>query len=130
MAYANRTDLNNPGKKVAMATAKGQTYGAATAQMESQRAVPMGQAPTEMQAAQQSYAAPGANGAFDRPSERPNEPLTAGVNFGEGPNQMQSGIMPPARVDDPIVERLRALYQQFPNEDLADLLDSYVNDGQ
>jgi hypothetical protein len=90
----------------------------------------MGQAPTEMQAAQQSYAAPGANGAFDRPSERPNEPLTAGVNFGEGPNQMQAGIMPPARVDDPIVERLRALYQQFPNEDLADLLDSYVNDGQ
>jgi hypothetical protein len=34
---------------------------------------------------------------------------------------MQAGIMPPARVDDPVVERLRALYQQFPNEDLADL---------
>lgn len=130
MAYANRTDLNNPAQKVAMATAKGQTYGAATAQMESQRAVPMGQAPTEMQAGQQSYATPGSLGSFDRPSERPNEPITAGVNFGPGLNQMQAGITPAARMSDPVFERLRAIYDQFPNDELADLLDSYGTDGQ
>lgn len=130
MAYANRTDLNNPAKKVAMATAKGQTYGAATAQMESQRAVPMGQAPTEMQASQPTYTTPGGNGLFDRPSERPNEPITAGVNFGAGLNQMQSGITPAARPGDPVFERLRAIYDQFPNDELADLLDSYATDGQ
>ena len=130
MAYANRTDLNNPAQKVAVQAAKGQTYGAASAQMESQRAVPMGQAPTEMQAGQPAPALPGSLGAFNRPTERPEEPITAGVDFGEGLNAMQSGISKPPRVNDPVVERLRSLYAQFPNSDLADLLDSYTVDGQ
>jgi hypothetical protein len=83
-----------------------------------------------MQGGQQTYAAPGSHGPFDRPTERPNEPITAGVDFGPGQNSMQAGIDKPARIGDPVLERLRTLYQQFPNEDLADLLDSYTTDGQ
>jgi DNA uptake protein ComE-like DNA-binding protein len=40
--YPNRTDLNNPTKKLAVTTAPGQTYGEAGAQRAAQQAVPMG----------------------------------------------------------------------------------------
>jgi hypothetical protein len=43
---------------------------------------------------------------------------------------MQAGITPAARMSDPVFERLRAIYDQFPNDELADLLDSYGTDGQ
>lgn len=120
MAYANRTDLNNPAQKIAVQTAKGQTYGKAAEQAAAQRAVPMG-APAQV--------APGSMGAFNRPTERPQEPITAGVNFGDGPNAEQANVNRPARTTDPVLARLQYLYENFPNDDLADLLDSYVNDG-
>jgi hypothetical protein len=130
MAEANRTDLNNPARKVAMAAAKGQTYGAAAAQMESQRAVPMGQAPSDVQAAQTARTAPGGLGSFNRPTERPEEPLTAGANFGPGPNMLQAGVNQPMRANvDNVLLELQELNRMFPNEDLTDLIDSYVREG-
>ncbi len=129
MAYPNRSDLRNPAKKIAVQAAKGQTYGNAGAQRESQRAVPMGQSPTEMQpqAPQRTPIAPGSAGNFNRATESPDEPLTAGANFGPGPNASQSGIYNSQQ--DSIINELKQLYAEFPNDDLADLIDSYVQDG-
>lgn len=126
MAYSNRTDLNNAmNKKVAVQTATGQTYGKATEQRNAQKAMPMGASPAD--AAPQ--VAPGGLGAFARPTERPQEPITAGVDFGAGPNAVQAGIQLQPRTQDAVLDRLRTIYRNFPNEELADLIDSYVKDG-
>lgn len=131
MAYAQRTDLNNAAAKMAKKTARSPQYGVAAEQMRAQEAVPMGAAPSDVQAAQtpRPSVAPGSLGDFSRPTERPQEPITAGVNFGDGPNAMQAGVAMPVRTEDPILDRLRTIYAQYPNEDLADLLDSYIRDG-
>lgn len=131
MAYGQRTDLNNPAEKLAKRTARSPQYGAAAEQMRAQEAVPMGSAPADVSAARTARQAPTPRslGAFNRGTERPDEPITAGVNFGEGPNAVQAGVNMPVRAEDPILERLRTIYAQFPNEDLADLLDSYIRDG-
>lgn len=125
MAYANRTDLNNAMKKVARTAAPGQTYGEATKQIEAQKAMPMGASPADTRPAP----TPGGLGAFGRPTDRPDEPITAGVNFGDGMNAIQAGVNVPPRVEDPVLERLRVIYSSFPNDELADLIDSYTRDG-
>jgi len=131
MAYPNRTDLQNPAKKVAVQAAKGQTYGKSAAQMESQRAVPMGPSPPAMQpqSAPKRAIAPGGLGNFSRPTDNPNEPLTAGANFGPGPNAMQAGIPLNQSGSNNVLSELTQLYHAFPNDDLADLIDSYTQDG-
>jgi hypothetical protein len=126
MAYPNRTDLNNAmNPKVAVQTATGQTYGKATEQRNAQKAMPMGASPSDVRPA----VAPGGLGAFGRPTERPEEAITAGVDFGSGPGAMQAGVNQPIRTVDPVLDRLRQIYQSFPNEDLADLIDSFSVDG-
>lgn len=125
MAYPNRTDLNNAFNKVARKTAPGQTYGEATKQMEAQKAMPMGSSPADARAS----VAPGGLGAFGRPTDRPDEPITAGVDIGPGMNSIQAGINVPPRSEDPVLDRLRVIYRNYPNDELADLIDSYVRDG-
>lgn len=134
MAYGQRTDLNNAAAKLAKKTARSPQYGVAAAQMRAQEAVPMGSAPADVKAASAqrpsaSATTPMPAGPFNRGTERPTEPITAGVNFGEGPNAAQAGINMPIRTEDPVLDRLRTIYAQYPNEDLADLLDSYIRDG-
>jgi hypothetical protein len=125
--YPNRSDLRNPTtRKVAFT---GQTYGQAAQQAASQQAVAPGSAPGQVQAqqaaAQQVPAPqPGAKPLF-RPTERPGEPLTAGADFGPGPNGQQAGLMPRIIPQDDVMEELRVLYQMFPNDDLADLISKY-----
>lgn len=117
--YPNRSDLR--GGKVAKQVATGQTYGEATQQMASQSAVPMASAPTD-----RPVVAPGSMGAFDRPTERPMEPVTAGASFGPGPTPRTQFPVP---TSDPVLIELRALFQAYPSEELADMLDSYVREG-
>lgn len=117
--YPNRSDLR--GGKVPKQTVTGQTYGQATQQMEAQSAVPMAQAPTD-----RPVVTPGSMGAFDRPTERPTEPVTAGASFGPGPTPRTQFTVP---TSDPVVIELRALYQAYPSEELADMLDSYIREG-
>ena len=66
----------------------GQQYGEAGRQLEAQRAVPLPNAAGAAAARPASPAAPAAPppGAmpFDRATERPNEPLTAGLPMGPG----------------------------------------------
>ena len=107
---------------MAIQAATGQTYGKATEQMNAQRAVPMGTPPTEVQ-----RPVPGTLGSLTRPTERPMEPITAGAPFGAGMGPVGAGI--PQPTGDNALEELRMIFQMFPNDDLADLIDSYSRDG-
>lgn len=121
-AYGQRTDLN-----MAPSAVPGQTYGEAGAQMAAQRAVPMG-APAAPAAPKAPTVAPGQYGPLDRPTERPNEPVTAGAPFGPGRMSQGNAYIGP-RNSDPILDELRALYTSYPSDELADMLDSYLREG-
>jgi len=123
--YPNRSDLRNPATRQVRFT--GQTYGQASQQAEAQRAVPPGSAPAQVQAQQmaaQQAPRPGSRPLL-RPTERPTEPITAGADFGPGPNAMQAGIMGKRIPEDPVIDQLKVLYQMFPNDDLADMITKY-----
>lgn len=130
--YPNRSDLRNKAGKVAKMAAKGQTYGAAGQQMQAQSQVPVAAAPTDVQAqgaAPRQYTTPGTLGAFDRPTERPMEPVTSGSPFGAGKTPLAAGTFPRMSNESNVVEQIRAIYAAFPNEDIAALLESYSVDG-
>lgn len=93
-AYGNRTDLNSE-RSLPVRAAPGQTYGQRQAQVEAQRAVPMA-APTAPVAPTAPTGGggpapgmppimPGQFGGLTRPTERPLEPVTAGIKSGPGP---------------------------------------------
>lgn len=129
--YSNRSDLRNPATRRANFT--GQTYGEATQQARAQAAVPPGSAPATVQAQQMAARQapaprPGAQ-PFLRASERPNEPITAGADFGVGPNSAQAGVVPRIVPVDDVMETLRALYAAYPNEELANMISKYGNQG-
>jgi len=113
--YANRSDLRNQATRRVAFT--GQTYGEGAAQQRAQDV-----------AAQQMVARPrpGAR-QFGRPSERPDEVITAGADFGAGPNARQAGIRPRLIPVNPVVEQLRMLYTLYPNDGLASLLARYTD---
>lgn len=120
--YPNRSDLRNPAtKKVAFT---GQTYGQATQQAASQQAVSPGSAPADNMGQPVARPVPGAQ-SLTRPTERPSEPITAGADFGAGPNAIQAGLIPRMIPEDPVLDELRTLYSMFPNDDLANLLSKY-----
>jgi hypothetical protein len=124
--YSNRTDLQNPMAKMAATAAKGQAYGEAGKQIAAQQAVPMGSSPAP---SMPQGVAPGSMGALDRMTERPNEPITAGADFGAGINMTQAGIPTVAPGFNDVIEELKVLYSQFPNSDLGNLLSSLLNEG-
>ena len=104
---------------------KGQTYGEATAQERRVQAVPTGKSPTQ-QAAQQvaRCPVPAAPGSLTAPSARPDEPITAGAPFGEGPGpeMMPMPIAPATGEVGDLVERVRSIASRFPNPALLGLL--------
>jgi len=115
--YAQRTDLLAP------KAAPGQTYGEAGKQIAAQKAVPMGNPTPTVQ-----RPVPGQAGPLTRPTERPQEPITAGAPFGPGRTPVSSGYAGP-RNADPVLAELRALYAAYPNDALADMIDSYIREG-
>lgn len=127
--YSNRSDLRNPAtRKVAFT---GQTYGQGAQQARSQQAVAPGSAPVTIaaqQAARQAAPRPGAK-PFLRGTERPDEPITAGANFGTGPSPIQAGIRPRIIPEDNLLDEMRALYALYPTEELAQLISKYGNRG-
>ncbi len=96
--YSNRSDLVSAEP---ITTAKSQNYGERSAQQAAQRAVPLGPPPAAQSAAgapgsQPPTQLPNTSGAtspvngpgllpFTHPSNRPNEPVTAGLPTGPGP---------------------------------------------
>jgi len=104
--------------------ARNQTYGKRKQQEEAQRAVPMGRAPAEIQAQQAARRPrPAAPGSLTAPTRRPTEPITAGAPFGEGPGPM-FGMTEPEMMDDALLE-LRAIYNSYPSQELADIIQFY-----
>lgn len=108
-SYSQRTDMQQSPR-----AATGQTYGTAKAQTDAQKAQPL--------------PAAGAR-PFLRPSERPDEPITAGMPTGPGPGPE---VLP--RFQNPAgpstVDQLRALYSVWPSEDLRALLERVERSGQ
>lgn len=123
-AYGQRTDLNGPKAKVKRMVAPGQTYGKATEQMASQRVVPMGGSPTEVQGRQQAKQPP--LPPLNAPTTRPNEPITAGAPFGPGPGPLGAGI-PAFDAKAAALEQLKMIAQLEQNDDLADLTSRWMS---
>jgi hypothetical protein len=120
--YSNRTDLQNPAKKMAATAAKGQTYGEAGKQLAAQRAVPMAAPAMAPAPPQRNAVAPGSMGAFNRETDAPQEPVTAGANVGPGPNAFQAGIMAPPMMGNSVLQELLVLDQLYPSSDLKNLI--------
>lgn len=127
--YPNRSDLRNPAQKPARMVVPGQTYGEGAAQMRSQQAVPMAAAPTDAppQVGPSSVGPmPGGLGPLDRPSERPDEPITSGIPYGAGPGPealeppMPASIQPGSR--DMLIDQVRYVYSKYPNPAVFQLL--------
>jgi hypothetical protein len=125
--YSNRSDLRNPAQKVAKRVAPGQTYGEGAAQMRAQQAVPMASAPTDTAPAPQPSAPmPGSLGPIDRPTERPDEPITAGINMGPGPGSealepaLPSSFQPGSR--EMLADQVRYIYSKYPNPAVFQLM--------
>jgi hypothetical protein len=112
--YANRSDLRTPSAPLPVTTVPGQAYGAATQQRAAQQIVPMaanpvvappGSPPAVPPPASPTAAGglpplqPGQMGAFDRPTERPGEPVTAGLPSGAGPGPEALGLGGPTQPD-------------------------------
>jgi hypothetical protein len=114
-AYGNRTDLNQNRQPIRVAS--GQEYGARQAQVAAQKAVPLPAPPVP---ASPPAPAPGSFGAFLRPTENPNEPLTAGMDIGPGPGRNAIAAAPNPASD--VEAQLLALYRQNPNNDILRLL--------
>jgi hypothetical protein len=113
--YPNRSDLRNPGNE----QVKGQPYGERAAQQAAQRAVPItgppqapvpptgpaggatGTAPLVPSAPATAGAggpAPGELTPLFAPTERPGEPVTAGIGLGPGPGREALNATPLGRV--------------------------------
>lgn len=110
MAYGNRTDLNNAAKQTEF---KGQQYGQASAQRRAQQQVPTGAPPTDGPQLTPLTA----------PSQRPNEPVTAGIPSGPGAGReaMNPVAVSPGSRDD-LLLRLRAIASRYPNPVLLNLM--------
>jgi hypothetical protein len=127
--YPNRSDLRNSATSTARFT--GQTYGEGAAQEASQQAVRPGTSPATLQgqAAAAQAPRPGAK-TFNRPTERPNEPLTAGANFGPGPSAMDQRVRGRMIPSDDTLERLIALHNMFPNDGLRSIINQMLEQGR
>ena len=109
-AYSNRTDLSGV-KPPPVTAAPGQPYGVAGAQIAAQQAVPVAPPPTTV--------TPQDLPPLSRPTDRPNEPVTAGMPIGPGPGPE---VLPPLGNDN--LNFLRGIYTQFPDEQVRDLIEA------
>lgn len=108
-AYGQRTDLQTA--KLPIAAGPSQQYGQRVQQEDAQRALPLGRAPQvsgppgERTAPPDVRVPPGGLGDILRPTDRPDEPLTAGVPFGAGPGPEALNLPPTLAEND--VQHLR-----------------------
>ena len=105
----------------AMMAARGQTYGKNTEQMQAQRAVPMRRSPTDVQT-QRAPLTP-----LTAPTQRPEEPITAGAPFGPGIGPIAAGIPSEAQMADDALMEMQAIYEMYPSQELADIIQFYLD---
>jgi hypothetical protein len=122
-AYGQRSDLQ------AAKAPTGLEYGQHKQLIDAQHAVALPQAGTAPAPTGPPSPPPGGApvvlGAFDRPTEQPNVPVTAGLPVGPGPGPEALQTVGPAA--DNVGQQLRALYAQNPNNDLLRLIELHDN---
>lgn len=92
-------------------TVPGQEYGAQAEQERQQQAVPMGAAPT----IQQRPLPP----SMTQPTQRPNEPVQAGLPTGAGPGPEALGSLDGGQLT---IDTLRALRRRFPSPTIDQMI--------
>ncbi len=117
-------DYNTVKANMAKTAKKNQTYGEAGKQLLSQKIVPMGPSPTGTMAPQTKKPLPKSPGEFFRATERPDEPITAGLDMGPGVSAAGAGI-PMSLPRDNAVAEIQEILKYFPNDDLYDLVSRY-----
>lgn len=129
-SYGNRTDLNVK-TRLPMQAATGQPYGAATAQLNAQRAVPMGRPVTDqvpMPAPGGPPSAPpvppGGVTPLHAPSQRPDEPVTAGLPVGPGAGPAGLSLLSPAAGYATAQQQVQALADASPDNSALQYLAS------
>ena len=119
-----------------MAAASGQQYGRRAEQMAAQRAVPVARPATDAAPASPPAAGaapptgrpavdgplPGQLIGLDAPSQRPGEPITAGLPVGAGPGVEANPFASVGSPDDAVLA-LRAAYAAYPSEELRAILE-------
>lgn len=131
--YARRTD---GGPAQVLSAAPDQDYGQMKAQLDAQRVAPMaGTAPMPPAAptgTPDQGAAPSApayqGGAFNAPSSRPNEPVTAGVDIGPGPGSSALNFQPVQQGQG--TGAMTSLLQQFAATDPSGVLGQLLTAAQ
>ena len=116
VTHSNRTDMNQ-----AVKVAPGGQYGSREQLAAAQHAIPLPNnvavpqaAPAPTPPAAGPPALPGQS-EFAGPSQRPGEPVTAGLPTGPGPGPE---VLGPSNAPDTIGAQLRAVFAQYPNDDL------------
>ena len=111
-------------EQLPISTATNQQYGQRLAQQRAQEAVPMGQSPTTAPSpvSKKPRVAPGSLTPLTAPTARPGEPITAGADFGAGPNSLAIGMIPQIGSKDDLAMRVRAIVSQFPSAALLGLV--------
>lgn len=98
-------------------------YGEATTFRNMQKQAPLSAAPSVPSSPAMGSGAEGAAGlpGFLDPTARPDEPITAGADAGDGPGADALGL--PAQNAD-MRARLYVIYSRFPTEDLRELIEA------
>lgn len=124
--YPNRSDLGNPAAQAP--TANPAARAAAVTRpprvriegAQGLQATPQAARAPEAPPAPPSpaFPLPGSFGPLSRPTERPDEPLTAGLPFGPGPGPEALAVPPQTTADE-----LRAIYARYPLPELRELIE-------
>lgn len=104
--YPNRTDLNGPTREP-ITTVPGQPYGDAASQRRAQRVIPIGSPPGPLVPVAPHPTRPVVQPGqlpFLEPTQRPNEPVTAGLPTGPGPGPEAIGA--PVLPSHPVTQML------------------------
>jgi hypothetical protein len=82
----------------------------------------MGQSPVSAPQQTKPMVRPGSLTPLTAPTDRPNEPITAGADFGPGPNSAVVGMIPQIGSKNDLAMRVRAIASQFPSAALLGLV--------
>ena len=131
-AMSQRTD---GGPTQAAMYMSGLPRGEGQAQMQQQTSAIMAGNPTaaaqvNTSSASQAPQTPSTIGMFE-PTNNPDEPVTAGMDFGPGPDSSVLGMPNLPKDDDPAIRAIQALYMQNPrNEDLRLIIQTLGEEGR
>lgn len=104
---SKRTD-GGPGSKQAQRWVPTDDYGGATEMQQIQQGAPM-----------RGDVMPAEPIPFNAPTQRPDEPITAGAPFGPGPGPDPRQVRP---ADDDVAAAIRVAYSLYPSPQLAQMV--------